>query len=90
VKGQAHGLLLAVIDRLARRLVGLNGHQRDLARRRLDHVRIQEGQIHLLDHVENRLGLERRTVQPVLNLVEELGLQRLGPQPVERFLLPIA
>jgi hypothetical protein len=58
MKRQADGLLPANLDGLASRLVGADGHQSDLPRRRLDDVRIEEGQIDFLDHAEDGLGLE--------------------------------
>jgi hypothetical protein len=87
---QAYGLLLTFHHGLARRLIGTNGHQSDLSWWSLDTVLIDERKVDFPDDLEDRLGLERRAVQSVLDLGEEPGIQGLGIQPPEDLSLSVS
>ena len=39
---------------------------------------VEEGNVDLLDDLQDRLGFKRRAIQPMLNLVEKPGVDGLG------------
>ena len=87
---QTDALLFTFRHGFAGRLIGVDGHQSDLARRSLDAVLIHEQKVHLLHHFENRLRLKRGTVQPMLNLGEEPRIQGLRVQTPENLAVLVA
>ena len=90
MQGQTDGLLLAAAHRLAGWFVSRNSDESDLARRSLRALGREEGKIDLLDDVKNRLGLEGRTVQSLLNLSGEASIEGFGLQPLDGFAVLVA
>ena len=50
----------------------------------------EEGEVDLFDDAENGFGLERRTVQSLLDLGGEAGIEGLGIQPLDDFAVAVA
>jgi len=90
MEGKADGLLLAVGDRFAGRLVRGDGDERDLPWRKLRGLGGEEGKVHLFDDAENGFGLERRTVESLLDLGGESSIESFGIQPLDDFPVSIA
>src|SRR4029077_18444581 len=76
---------LAVRHGLACGFVGGDGHEGDRAGRGGGVLRGEERRKALLDDAENSLGLERRAVQPLLDLGGETCIEGLGIQPLDDF-----
>ena len=87
---QADGDLLAIDHRLPGRLVSADCQQGHLARWGRPARRIQERRIDLMDYVQDRLSLERRAVEPLLDRGLKLGVERLARQPPEFLTFRIA
>src|SRR2546428_1643400 len=76
--------LLTFAERLAGWLVGANTDDRDFARhRRRTFNLIEKRKINLLDDFQNSFGLERRTVQPLLDLGQKPRVESLGLKPAQ-------
>jgi hypothetical protein len=77
VEGQAYRDLAAVDEGLAGGLIGGHANQRDATRRRLDGGFSQEGRVNLFEKFQNARGLERGTIEAMLELGGELSIERL-------------
>src|SRR5262249_57425285 len=90
MEGEAEGLLVAEGDGLAGGIVGRDGDERDPARGRLGGLGGEEGEVDLFDHVEDRRGLEGRTVETLADLGGEPSIEGLGIQGLDDFAVAIA
>jgi hypothetical protein len=90
MESEADGLLVAEGDGLAGRLVGRDGDESDPARGRLGGLDGEEGEVDLLHDVEDRFGLERRTVETLLDLGGEASIEGLGLQALDHLAVGIA
>src|SRR5262249_4435684 len=84
---QDHHPLLAILDRLAGRLVGIDRQQHRTSRQRADLS--PEWCKHFLHHTQHGLGLERGTVQSLYNLGKKPGFEGLVRQPLNGFPFPL-
>lgn len=90
MRRQTHRALLAIDDGLARRFVGAHRHQSHPARRGLRRRLVEKGEIHLANGLQDCSRLERRTIKPVLNDIEEPCVQSLAFDPTQFLALDIA
>jgi hypothetical protein len=90
MEGQANGLLLAVSDRLSGWLVRGDGDEGDLPWGRLGSLCGEEWKVDLFHDVKNGFGLERGTVEPLLNFGGEASIESLGIQPFDDLAVSIA
>ena len=87
MQGQRDGSLVAIRHRLAGRLLGGEGHERDLARLCGGGVgTVEERGIDLLDGLEDGLGLKRRAGQTGDEDLPQLSIERLGLESFDLFL----
>ena len=84
MQGQRDGSFLAIRHRLAGRLLGGQGHERDLTRPGRPAVgTVEERRIDFLDRPEDGFGLKRRAGQTGDQGLPQLSIQRLSIQSFE-------
>src|SRR4051812_11132659 len=90
MQGKIDGLLLAGGNGFAGWFVSGDGDQSDLAGRSLRGLGGEERKVGLFDKVENGLSHEGRTVQSLLDLGGEAGIEGLGIEPLDDLAVAIA
>jgi hypothetical protein len=83
-------LFFAVGDRLTGRLVRGDSYEGDLPRRRLGGLCGEEGKIDLFNDVENGFGLERGTIESLLDFGRKTSIEGLGIKPLDDLAVSIA